>query len=217
MSGRSRGDDQPAGSEQPLDRQLGRAAIRSQRLFNRSFERLSELEALLLGLIDSLVTRGVVNEADVRAASERMAAELGERDDAAPHAVDLRTDDPAGRPELVVDCARRMPVCQAVCCKLAVTLSAAEVESGRLRWDLGRPYQLRREKDGWCSHNERGTGRCTVYADRPGPCRQYSCATDGRIWKDFEAMELNHEWIDAHVGHDEPRLIPVESLRRGAG
>jgi hypothetical protein len=31
------------------------------------------------------------------------------------------------------------------------------------------------------------------------PCRQYSCTGDERIG-DFEAMEINQEWIDAHLG-----------------
>jgi hypothetical protein len=194
-----------------LDRQLGRSSIRSQRLFNRTFERLTELESILLGLVDLLVARGVVSEADLAPASERIQAQLGERDGAGEHVIALRTEpQPEPRPDVVVDCAARLPICGAVCCKLAVTLSGPEVESGRLRWDLGRPYLLRREADGMCAHNERETGGCGVYSGRPGPCRQYSCEYDGRIWTDFEAMELNHAWIEAHVGRDEPRLIQLE-------
>ena len=48
-----------------------------------------------------------------------------------------------------------MHVCQAVCCKLDFALTADEVENGVLRWDLGRPYLIRHEADGWCAHNER--------------------------------------------------------------
>ena len=39
-----------------------------------------------------------------------------------------------------------------------------------------------------------------IYDDRPSPCRQYSCVGDDRIWKDFDAMELNQEWIDDRLG-----------------
>ena len=35
--------------------------------------------------------------------------------------------------------------------------------------------------------------------DRPSVCRSYTCADDDRIWKDFDAMELNHEFIDAKL------------------
>jgi hypothetical protein len=35
-----------------------------------------------------------------------------------------------------------------------------------------------------------------VYHKRPGVCRSYSCAHDERIWKDFDNMVLNHEYLD---------------------
>ena len=37
-------------------------------------------------------------------------------------------------------------------------------------------------------------------------CRRYSCAGDTRIWKDFEAMELNEEWIREHLA-DRNRIL----------
>jgi Fe-S-cluster containining protein len=199
-----------------LERQLERDSIRSQAIFNRSFERLSELEQLLLGLIDALVARGVVSEHEVEPAARAVADELAERAEELPHRVILRDDtaEQAARPEAFVDCAARMPVCRAVCCKLSVQLSAEEVEAGKVHWDLGRPYLLRREEDGRCTHQDRSSGFCGVYADRPRPCRQYSCANDRRIWRDFEGMVLNTEWLDTHLAADEPQLIQLEPLRQ---
>lgn len=78
-----------------------------------------------------------------------------------------------------------------------------------LKWDLGRPYYIRHESDGLCTHSERGTGKCGVHKDRPVFCRNYSCANDKRIWKDFEKMELNHEWIDQNVNPTQPRALRV--------
>ena len=112
-----------------------------------------------------------------------------------------------------VDCAARMHVCHAVCCKLRFALSADEIEAGRVRWDLGRPYMIRHEADGFCTHNDRACGSCRVYAHRPTPCRTYSCVGDTRIWKDFERMELNTEWIAANLGPQAPH--GVEMLLRG--
>ena len=197
-----------------LERQLERDSIRTQSLFNRSFERVSELEQLLLGLIDVLVSRGVVGEDDVEPAARAVADEIAKRNELPPHTVTLREDSPeqAARPTQFVDCAARMPICHAVCCKLTVRLSAEEVEEGQLRWDLGRPYVLRREEDGRCTHQDRATGFCGAYEDRPKPCRQYSCANDRRIWSDFEGMVLNQEWLDAHLGADEPQLIQLAPL-----
>ena len=88
-----------------------------------------------------------------------------------------------------------MHVCHAVCCKLNFALTAPEVEGGAAKWDLGFPYMIRHESNGYCTHNDTATGRCGIYADRPGVCRRYSCATDTRIWKDFDNMELNEDWI----------------------
>jgi Putative zinc- or iron-chelating domain len=198
-----------------LERQLGRDSVRTQGLFNRTFERLSELERLLLGLVDVLVARGVVTGAEIEPAARAVADELNARGEVGDHKIMLREDSPeqAARPERFVDCAARMSVCHAVCCKLTVQLSAAEVESSKLKWDLGRPYVLRREADGRCTHQDRGTGFCGVYGDRPRPCRQYSCADDRRIWSDFDNMVLNTEWLDAHFVADEPQLIPLQPRR----
>lgn len=195
-----------------LDRQVERSGVRTQQLFNRTFERLSEVEANLLGLIDRLVAAGVVDTDDLAAATRKVRAEMIARGEGLGHLVALREDPPDATTEpVVVDCAARMPVCHAVCCKLSVSLGAAEVETGRLRWDLGHPYRLRREADGRCTHQDRETGWCGVYEDRPRPCRTYTCATDGRIWKDFAAVELNTEWLAAHFRPDGPRFAPPKA------
>jgi Fe-S-cluster containining protein len=198
-----------------LERQLERGGVRTQSLFNRTFERLSEVESMLLGLLDVLLARGVVAAEDVEPAVRRIEELTAARGGESAHEVALRVDDTAAaaRPDAVVDCAARMHVCHAVCCKLAVKLDSDEVEGGRLRWDLGRPYYLRKEADGRCTHQERPSGGCGVYPDRPKPCRQYSCATDGRIWKDFERMVLNDEWLATHFRPDEPQFITIEPLR----
>jgi Fe-S-cluster containining protein len=194
-----------------VDRQLVRSAIRTQRLFNHAFERLTELEAMLLGLVDVLVRRGVVTEDELEPAARAIRAELARRGEGLEHAAGVRHDPPAApsEPDVLVDCAARMPVCRAVCCKLAVALSKPEVEAGRLAWDAGRPYYLRKGPDGRCSHQVRETGACGVYDERPAPCRRYTCATDRRIWADFDGMVLNHEWLAANVPPDGPELIQV--------
>ena len=195
-----------------LDRQVERSGVRTQQLFNRSFERLSELEAILLGLVDRLVAAGVVDADDLVASARKVETKMVARGEGLDHLVTLREDPPDATTEpAVVDCSARMLVCHAICCKLSVSLSAAEVETGRLRWDLGHPYRLRREVDGRCTHQDRETGWCGVYEDRPRPCRTYTCGTDGRIWKDFAAVELNPEWLAAHFGPDEPRFAPPKA------
>lgn len=109
-----------------------------------------------------------------------------------------RDDDVAERPAAPVDCAARMSICQAVCCKLDFALTREEVLAGQVQWDLARPFFVGRATNGYCVHNDRRTGGCAAYADRPAICKRWSCANDPRIWKDFEQMELNVEWLSAH-------------------
>jgi hypothetical protein len=91
-----------------------------------------------------------------------------------------------------------MPICQAVCCKLEFALTREEVLAGRVQWDLAHPFFVDRAANGYCVHNDRRTGGCMVYADRPSICRRWSCANDPRIWTDFERMELNVDFLSAH-------------------
>ena len=66
-------------------------------------------------------------------------------------------------------------------------------------------YFNRQNDEGYC---HRWDGGCTIYHERPTPCRLYSCQHDERIWKDFDAMELNQEWIDEHI-RDDPSPVEI--------
>ncbi len=109
-----------------------------------------------------------------------------------------------------VDCAARLHVCHAACCRLNFALSVQDVEEGVLRWELGDPYMSRREADGYCSHLDRETFTCTVREHRSIPCRAYTCRNDARIWKDFDRMEpvpgLDQAFRDRVAGHQIARL-----------
>ena len=70
---------------------------------------------------------------------------------------------------------------------------------GPLKWDLGRPYFNRHGADGYCHKADEQTHFCTIYDERPSVCRKYTCVTDSRIWKDFDAMIPNTEFLDAHL------------------
>ncbi len=85
-----------------------------------------------------------------------------------------------------VDCADRIPLCRARCCRFTVTLTEQDLDEGKLQWDIENPYILRRADDGRCVYQDRSTGFCGNYEHRPALCRIYSCKTDTRIWLDFE-------------------------------
>jgi hypothetical protein len=192
-----------------LLRQVERAGLFTHSALGRGHLRQRELESFVYGLIDVLMTRGVIGEEELAAAVQGVREEMDSSAEIPEPGVVLRIDEPeaAVAPPVEVDCAARMHVCHAVCCRLDFALAYDEVESGVLRWDMGRPYIIRHEADGMCVHNDRASGGCGVYADRPTPCSRYSCAGDERIWTDFDAMELNTAWIEENLEGGGPRLL----------
>ena len=204
-------ENQESGGPDPvteLDRQLERASLFTHASFERIARRSSGIQAELHQLVEVLRDKGVLADDELPPPAPVLPqTDVGTPEE--PHtmrwpAIALRAENPVPKPAVEVNCAERMPVCHAVCCKLSFALSASEVERGKVRFDLGFPYTIRHDADGYCTHNDRGSGFCKVYADRPGVCGHYSCAGDTRIWKDFDAMELNQEWLDANLGDTPP-------------
>jgi Fe-S-cluster containining protein len=199
--------DRPQSTDvRDLESQVVRGSLFMHSALSEEGERITELETMLFGLVDHLVAAGVTTREAVTHAGERARTELEERGDVPAPGVALRVD---GTDDhfVPVNCAERIHVCKAVCCRLAFALSAEEVGAGNVKWDLGSPYQIRQRPDGYCNHNDAATHACTLYDDRPGVCRRYSCANDARIWSDFEKMQLNDAWIDEHLAGTRPRLL----------
>jgi Fe-S-cluster containining protein len=111
-----------------------------------------------------------------------------------------RIDPPNPGPEAVINCAERVHLCKAVCCKLNFALTPTEVKEGKVKWDEQFPYLIAHQSNGYCAHLTEEKG-CNIHADRPALCRRFDCRTDGRVWKDFEAMIPNSEWIEGIVGN----------------
>jgi hypothetical protein len=92
---------------------------------------------------------------------------------------------------VAIDCENRVQFCKAACCRLPFALSRQDVREGVVRWELGQPYIIEQSQDGYCSHLDRGGRGCTIYENRPVPCRAFDCRNDRRIWLDFEAKIPN--------------------------
>ena len=90
-----------------------------------------------------------------------------------------------------IDCENRLEECKAVCCKLPFALSKQDVEEGVVRWDFSAPYIIAHKPDGYCQHVDQEKKCCSVYGQRPLPCRGYDCSKDKRIWLDFENHVIN--------------------------
>jgi hypothetical protein len=95
--------------------------------------------------------------------------------------------------EVEIDCNGRIPICKAACCRIPFALSRQDIREGIVRWSLGEPYLIDHDKDGYCNHLDRHTFDCTVYENRPVPCRAFDCCRDNRIWLDFEHKGINSE------------------------
>jgi Fe-S-cluster containining protein len=145
-------------------------------------------------LTDLLVEKGFLQESDVKAHRDRIEAKLMKQAEESGLGLFLSNapEDKYALSQLPeINCADRMHLCKAACCLLRFPLSRQDVEEGKIRWDLGRPYWNLRAQTGYCVHNDPENHCCTQYAARPGTCRAFDCRGDQRIWLDFEAMKIN--------------------------
>jgi Fe-S-cluster containining protein len=204
-----------------LEHQIRQGSFFLQASLEQHGQLTSRLDAFLTALIDVLIESDVVDvdrlgavvAANRRQQAEEKAAELqdGSGLGSWPSVVvrEEKPDEP-DEPDVPVDCAARLPICKAACCSLRFPLSPSEVEQGTAKWDIGHPYLIRHTSEGFCVHNDRATGGCKIYDQRPGVCRRYSCAGDTRIWKDFDNMVLNEEYLASRIPH-RFHLRPVDA------
>ncbi|MBK7536528.1 MAG: YkgJ family cysteine cluster protein [Myxococcales bacterium] len=157
--------------------------------------RAERAEAQLVTMRAALVARGVLSDSASSADSADSAAE----DDVAPdlERSPLQRYQPAllvstsaapdkhTVPSADVDCQSLLHLCLGRCCRFRVILAYQDVEDG-LRWVYERPYELRREADGYCTHFDREQPGCGVYQRRPAPCRTFDCRSNPSVWLDFE-------------------------------
>jgi Fe-S-cluster containining protein len=195
-----------------LERQVERGNLYAHTALTEQAARTNKSEALLLGLADLLVRSEVISADDLTAAVNATGRELHDAGRRATLDVAIRGD--SDRPTISadeIDCDARIPYCKAVCCRLRWPLSVDEIENGPVKWDLGRPYFNRHNSEGYCHMIDMDTYGCTVYEQRPAPCREFSCKGDERIWKDFDAMVINQEWIDSHLTERTPIEIFISA------
>jgi hypothetical protein len=211
-----------ADAEQPvettgLERQLNPAALERQLeregLFLHS--RLTELnihaydtDAAVVDLVELLLAKGVLQDGDLTPATRAVRAPLEGR---AMRGLQVAIRDSSRDAEAVepeINCAERMPYCHAICCSLMFPLTREEIEAGQIKWDLGQPYLIRHEADGYCTHCDPETRRCGVYEIRPQPCRNFTCKDDPRIWIDFENMVPNTDAMQVALESQQPRFTP---------
>jgi Fe-S-cluster containining protein len=193
-----------------LERQTEKANLFTHTVLSEQIIRQNQSDAFLFGLIDYLTQKNIVIPDELQAVVESVKQEIIEKKEYGTLGVAVRVDGEQDAEAFIpVNCDVRMPICKAVCCKLSFALSIEEIEAGKLKWELGKPYQIRHQSNGYCCHIDNNDKHCHVYENRPSVCRKYSCAKDERIWTDFDNMILNHEWIDAHLSEEKLQLTQV--------
>lgn len=163
-----------------------------------------ETASFLYALIELLSEQGVIDIDQLddrkRAVFERQKQRYA-RDRMGVILQDAQKDKYAFEHTAEIDCASRVHLCKASCCRLPFALSRQDVEERVVRWNLGVPYMIEQGEDGYCTHHDRCTRGCTIYRHRPVPCRGYDCRNDKRIWLDFEKRVPNPaidraDWLD---------------------
>jgi hypothetical protein len=147
--------------------------------------RVAELSASVNALVETLIGEGHLPlEAYERRKRLTVVRENERATQEAGVAVTNVPDKYAVESPPQIDCAARLPLCGARCCKLTFALSVQDLDERVVRWNYAQPYRIAQREDGYCVHNE--AGGCSIYAQRPAVCRAYDCRQDRRIWIDFE-------------------------------
>ncbi len=111
--------------------------------------------------------------------------------------------------EVDIDCQNRVHLCRAACCRLPFALSKQDIREGIVCWDLGQPYLIAHNGNGACGHLDPTTRACSVWAQRPVPCRAFDCRQDERVWLNFDDMTINPD-----INRDDwPRCLVQEHGR----
>jgi hypothetical protein len=161
---------------------------------NANTSKLLESASFLYALVELLTDKGLVELDELEEKKREVATRLLESFLDRGMGVAMQADerDKYTFAETVeIDCENRVGLCKAACCRMSFALSQQDVEEGVIKWDLGRPYLIAQDSDGYCRHLDRESSCCTVRDQRPLPCRGYDCRKDKRVWLDFEKRIVN--------------------------
>lgn len=179
---------------------------------NTNTSKTLEVTAFAYALIELLLDKGLLTEAELNERKRQVAQRLVEKLKDNGIGVMLQ------QPEIdkyefeggaQIDCENRVHLCKTACCRLRFALSKQDLEEGIVKWDLAHPYLVARGTDGYCRHLERGSCHCTIYQNRPVPCRAYDCRKDRRIWADFDNKIVSPELEKLFQNSDVEEVNPV--------
>jgi hypothetical protein len=162
---------QPA---EALRREMAGGLLYCHHRANTNTSKTLEVTAFAYALIELLIEKGLLTEEELNERKREVGQRLVEKFNSNGMAVEIQDSqidkyEFEGGPK--IDCENRIHLCRAACCRLRFPLSPQDLEEGIVKWDLPHPYLIARGADGYYSHLERGNCRCTIYDNRPLPCR----------------------------------------------
>ena len=196
-------------SVEELREQVAAGLMYSHGRENANTSKVLEVASFSYALIELLMERGVISVEELDERKKQVGQRLAEKFAEKGMGVALTNDEQdkyAYEGSVEIDCENRIALCRGACCRLSFALTVQDLGEGRVKWDLGRPYMIRHDEDGYCHHVERASKRCGIYASRPVVCRAYDCRKDKRIWEDFE---------NRVVSPDLEKLFPQRAVGEG--
>jgi len=156
-----------------------------------------EVASFCYALIEILDEKGIITIEELderkRDVAKRLVKKFTERGMGAVYQ-DPEHDKYNFHKQVEIDCDSRIHLCKAACCRIfSFALSRQDIREGIIKWDLGHPYMVAKDEDGYCKHLDRATYQCTVREHRPVPCRAFDCRKDKRIWLDYAGKIINPE------------------------
>ena len=163
---------------------------------NANTAKLLEVASFAYAAIELLSERGLISVAELderkKVIADRLVEKFRQEGIGAAYQ-DPEHDKYSFAATVEIDCASRIHLCKAACCRLRFALSRQDVEEGIVQWDFSHPYFIASGEDGYCRHLDRGCMGCSIHKNRPVPCRAYDCRQDKRIWSDFERRIVSPE------------------------
>jgi hypothetical protein len=172
-----------AGLWETLREEVAEGLLYAHSRENANTSKVLEVASFAYALIELLIERGVIAVEELDERKRQVGQRLVEKFAAKGMGVALTKDEQdkySVQSETRIDCENRVHLCRAACCRLRFALSVQDLEEGQVKWDLGHPYMIRHDSDGYCHHLERQTTCCGIYAQK-------------RIWADFERKIVSPE------------------------
>ncbi len=193
-----------------LRREIAEGLLYTHARLSENTRTTLETSAFLYGLVELLNESGIVAIEDLDTKKKEVAQRLIKKNNDKGVGVllqDSEYDKYTFKDTVLIDCESRIQICKAACCRLPFALSRQDIRENVVHWDLGQPYIIAQENDGYCKHLARSSLRCGVHDSRPVPCRAFDCRKDQKIWLDFDRRIINPQIRES----DWPRCVSSDA------